>query len=48
MDIELTNNKGLLREIGGVTITYGRREWRDTTPRAALRTAQSPGRIWGV
>lgn len=34
MDIELKYDKGLLREIGGVEITYGRREWMDTTPRA--------------
>ncbi|MEU0208105.1 hypothetical protein ABZ235_38595 [Streptomyces canus] len=34
MDIDLTYGKGLLRAIGGVTITYGEREWMDTTPRA--------------
>ncbi|GAA2767637.1 hypothetical protein GCM10010103_66790 [Streptomyces paradoxus] len=34
MDIELTYSKGLLREIGGVAITYGPREGADTTPRA--------------
>lgn len=34
MDIDLTYGKGLLRAIGGVPITYGEREWMDTTPRA--------------
>jgi hypothetical protein len=34
VDIELTYSNGLLREIGGVAITYGPREWADTTPRA--------------
>ncbi|MDT9700959.1 hypothetical protein [Streptomyces sp. P17] len=34
MDIELTYDKGLLRGIGSVPITYGQREWMDTTPRA--------------
>ncbi|MFF5131066.1 hypothetical protein ACFY41_29600 [Streptomyces syringium] len=34
MDIELTYDKGLWRGIGGVEITYGRREWLDSTPRA--------------
>lgn len=34
VDIELTYDKGLLRGIGGVEITYGRREWMDSTPRA--------------
>lgn len=34
MDIELTYDNGLLRGIGGVEITYGRREWLDSTPRA--------------
>ncbi|MFE2537866.1 hypothetical protein [Streptomyces sp. NPDC059371] len=34
MDIELTYDKGLLRGIGGAAITYGRREWMDSTPRA--------------
>ena len=34
MDIELTYHKGLLRRIGDVEISYGRREWLDSTPRA--------------
>ncbi|MEV3987664.1 hypothetical protein AB0J57_02020 [Streptomyces sp. NPDC049837] len=34
MDVELTYHKGLLRAIGGVPVTYGRREWLDSTPRA--------------
>ncbi|MFD8544533.1 hypothetical protein [Streptomyces sp. NPDC059649] len=34
MDIDLTYGKGLWRGIDGVEITYGRREWLDTTPRA--------------
>ncbi|MFF0094719.1 hypothetical protein ACFYSF_32850 [Streptomyces canus] len=34
MNIELTYDKGLLRAIDGVAITYGQREWMDTTPRA--------------
>ncbi|MFJ2925643.1 hypothetical protein ACIPIU_11600 [Streptomyces massasporeus] len=34
MDIELVYDKGLLREIGGVAISYGRRERMDTMPRA--------------
>ncbi|MGA4862217.1 hypothetical protein ACPB9J_06240 [Streptomyces lavendulocolor] len=34
MDIELTYRRGLLRDIGGVPVTYGKREWLDTTPRA--------------
>ncbi|RST16537.1 hypothetical protein E2C00_17085 [Streptomyces sp. WAC05374] len=34
MDIELTYRKGLLRDIGGVPVTYGKREWLDSTPRA--------------
>lgn len=34
MDVELTYRKGLWRGIGDVEITYGRREWLDTTPRA--------------
>ncbi|MEW2079648.1 hypothetical protein AB0941_39965 [Streptomyces sp. NPDC013433] len=34
MDIELTYDKGLLRSIGGAAVTYGRREWTDSTPRA--------------
>ncbi|MEU6238992.1 hypothetical protein [Kitasatospora sp. NPDC047058] len=33
-DIELTYHKGLLREIGGAAVTYGHREWLDSTPRA--------------
>ncbi|MFF5790201.1 hypothetical protein ACFY8P_35165 [Streptomyces sp. NPDC012693] len=34
MDIELMYDKGLLRGIGGAEITYGAREWLDSTPRA--------------
>lgn len=34
MDIELTYGKGLLRGIGSVEVTYGQREWLDSTPRA--------------
>ncbi|MET9969048.1 hypothetical protein ABZZ80_24745 [Streptomyces sp. NPDC006356] len=34
MDIELTYRKGLLRSIGDVQVSYGRREWLDSTPRA--------------
>lgn len=34
MDIELTYRKGLLRTIGDVEVSYGRREWLDSTPRA--------------
>ncbi|MGW7510157.1 hypothetical protein ACWGJ0_20900 [Streptomyces massasporeus] len=34
MDIELVYDKGLLREIGGVAISYGQREWMNTMPRA--------------
>ncbi|MEU3982993.1 hypothetical protein AB0F77_23400 [Streptomyces sp. NPDC026672] len=34
MDIELTYRKGLLRSIGDVEVSYGRREWLDSTPRA--------------
>ncbi|MFE5923723.1 hypothetical protein [Streptomyces sp. NPDC056468] len=34
MHIELTYSKGLLRSIGDVEISYGRREWLDSTPRA--------------
>lgn len=34
MDVEFTYGKGLLRAIGGVAITYGRREALDSTPRA--------------
>ncbi|MFJ7073390.1 hypothetical protein [Streptomyces sp. NPDC098781] len=34
MDIELTYRKGLLRSIGDVEISYGRREWLNGTPRA--------------
>ncbi|HET6353614.1 hypothetical protein [Streptomyces sp.] len=34
MDIELRYKKGLLRNIGDVEVSYGRREWLDSTPRA--------------
>ncbi|MBN0049101.1 hypothetical protein JS756_34485 [Streptomyces actuosus] len=34
MDIELTYRRGLLRSIGDMEVTYGRREWLDSTPRA--------------
>ncbi|MFJ8719659.1 hypothetical protein ACIRD9_42075 [Streptomyces violaceus] len=34
MDVELTYKKGLLRSIGDVEVSYGRREWLDSTPRA--------------
>ncbi|MDH6451087.1 MULTISPECIES: hypothetical protein [unclassified Streptomyces] len=34
MDIELTYRRGLLRSIGGVQVSYGPREWLDSTPRA--------------
>jgi hypothetical protein len=34
MDIELTYKKGLLRRIGDVEVSYGQREWLDSTPRA--------------
>ncbi|MGI5423167.1 hypothetical protein [Streptomyces sp. CA-179760] len=34
MDVELTYRKGLLRRIGDVEVSYGRREWLDSTPRA--------------
>ncbi|MEU6303370.1 hypothetical protein [Streptomyces chartreusis] len=34
MEIELTYDKGLLRSIGSAAISYGRREWMDSTPRA--------------
>ncbi|MDX3313130.1 hypothetical protein ACWGH3_18240 [Streptomyces sp. NPDC054884] len=34
MDIELTYRKGLLRTIGDVEVSCGRREWLDSTPRA--------------
>jgi hypothetical protein len=32
MNIELTYDKGLLRAIDGVAITYGPREWTDKAP----------------
>ncbi|WP_445394827.1 hypothetical protein ACSMX9_16205 [Streptomyces sp. LE64] len=34
MDIELTYARGLLRSIGDVPVSYRRREWLDSTPRA--------------
>ncbi|MBT1092333.1 hypothetical protein [Streptomyces sp. Tu102] len=34
MDIELTYGNGLLRSIGSAEISYGRREWMDSAPRA--------------